>query len=339
MRAQPAEHRRQSWVKRWVVSGARALHNLPFTFPILVKTFRALQQVGLNVTPNHFYWPIPELAQLEKREWRIYSLPPQCKFDLTAQIALIRHLAAAYGDECRFASDPRDHDYHYNNGFFEAVDAELAYGMVRHYKPNRIVEVGTGYSTRVLAAALEKNFERDHSDAQLISIDPYPHLQGFVGSRWEGRVVQVPAAIQDIELDFFEALESGDILFIDSSHVVATDSDVVRECLQILPRLKPGVLVHFHDIFLPSDYPRDAVLHNLWFWSEQYLLQAFLSFNSSFEVLCASSAMQIECPQVLEECFPSWEHSYRRMPGAKRRFVPTPDGDRVWPSSFWMRRV
>ena len=93
--------------------------------------------------------------------------------------------------------------------------------------------------------------------------------------------------------------------------------------LQILPRLKPGVLVHIHDIFLPADYPREAVLNNLWFWSEQYLLQAFLSFNSEFEVLWSSSTMQIECPQVLEKCFPSWRHSLRDMPKSKRRFVPT----------------
>ena len=97
--------------------------------------------------------------------------------------------------------------------------------------------------------------------------------------------------------------------------------------------------MHLHDIFLPSDYPRDAVLNNLWFWSEQYLLQAFLSFNQQFEVLWGSSAMQTYCPSVLEECFPSWKHSYLEMPESKRRFVPTADGERVWPSSFWMRRV
>jgi hypothetical protein len=77
----------------------------------------------------------------------------------------------------------------------------------------------------------------------------------------------------------------------------------------------------------------------LWFWSEQYLLQAFLTFNQEFDVLWGSSAMQLHCPWVLERCFPHWRHSYRQMPESKRRFVPTMDGDRVWPSSFWMRRV
>ena len=99
------------------------------------------------------------------------------------------------------------------------------------------------------------------------------------------------------------------------------------------------MIVHVHDIFLPSDYPRDAVLSNLCFWSEQYLLQAFLTFNPQFEVLWGSSAMQCYHPDVLLESFPRWEHSYRDMPKAVRQYLPTRDRDRVWPSSFWMRRV
>ena len=101
---------------------------------------------------------------------------------------------------------------------------------------------------------------------------------------------------------------------------------MVHEYLEILPRLKPGVLVHVHDIFLPADYPRDAVLNRLWFWSEQYLLQAFLTFNPKFEVLWASSAMLFEYPSELEDCFPHWRNSYINTPESKRRFVPTPDG-------------
>jgi hypothetical protein len=184
---------------------------------------------------------------------------------------------------------------------------------------------------------MQKNVELDAIDGQMISIDPHP--EHFARDRWSSHVEQIPTAIQNVQLGFFDSLERNDILFIDSSHVVATGSDVLREYLEILPRLRPGVLIHVHDIFLPSDYPRAAVLDNLWFWSEQYLLQAFLSFNSKFEVLWGSSAMHAQCPWILDECFPSWKHSYRRMPRSKRRFVPTTDGDHVWPSSFWMRRV
>lgn len=324
-------------VKRFIVNCARKLHDVSFALPALVRSFRALQGIGINVTPNYFYWPVPDLAELEKRNWPNYSVPPGCDFDLRKQVELAWELSSSYGKECGFSRDEDEHSYHYNNGYFEAVDAEIAYCMVRHFKPSRIVEIGTGYSTRVLAAALKKNLEHDGIDGQLISIDPNP--ERFSQNGWNDLVVQIPTAVQDLDLDFFNQLESGDILFIDSSHVVGVGSDVVREYLEILPRLQPGVIVHVHDIFLPSDYPRDAVLNRLWFWSEQYLLQAFLTFNSQFEVLWASSAMHIQNPSVLEHCFPSWKHSYLDMPESKRRFVPTFDGDHVWPSSFWMRRV
>jgi hypothetical protein len=333
----PNAKQRDNWIRRTVVNCARKLHDLPFTFPLLARAFRALQSAGVNVTPNHFYWPVPDLAQLEKREWRIYSPPPACKFNLRKQMALARELASGYGDECCFSDDASDGEYHYGNGYFEAVDAEVTYSMVRCFKPNRIIEIGTGYSTRVLAAALQKNAQRDNIDGQLISVDPYP--ERFSNNLWSHRVVQIPAAVQDVDLELFDSLESNDVLFVDSSHVVAVGSDVLREYLDILPRLKPGVIIHVHDIFLPSDYPRNAVLNNLWFWSEQYLLQAFLSFNPAFEVLWGSSAMQTHCSWLLDECFPNWRGSYRRMPEAKRRFIPTADGNRVWPSSFWMRRL
>jgi predicted O-methyltransferase YrrM len=322
--------------KRWVIGCARRLHETPRVFPLLVKAFRGFQRMGISVTPNHFYWPIPEISALETRQWPTYSEPANCEFNLSKQVELARELSFSYGDECCFSSEPHDGHYHYNNGYFEPVDAEIAYCIVRQFKPARIVEIGTGYSTRVLAAALKENRERNQVPGQLVSVDPYPERLPQNG--WKSFVLQLPQAVQDVHLEFFDTLQTGDILFIDSSHVVSVGSDVVREYLEILPRLKPGVLVHVHDIFLPADYPRDAVLNKLWFWSEQYLLQAFLSFNREFEVLWGSSAMQIRHPSVLEQCFPSWRDSYARMPKSTRRFVPTADGERVWPSSFWMRR-
>jgi len=329
--------RSESLVARMVVGCARKLHSLGFALPAMVKSFRLLQNIGINVTPNHFYYPVPNLSQLEKRDWPIYSFPPCSRFDLGKQVKLARALSSKYREEWNFASDPKQRNYHYNNGYFEAVDAEVAYSLVRQFKPRLVLEIGTGHTTRVLATALKQNMERDQSKGKLVSIDPNPDR--FLRNGWEDTVIQIPKAIQDMDLRLVNKLESGDILFIDSSHVIAVGSDVVCEYLEILPRLKAGVIVQFHDIFLPSDYPRDAVLKRLCFWSEQYLLHAFLSFNNDFEVLWASSAMYLRHSNVLEQCFPRWAHSYIQMPKSKRRFVPTMDQDRVWPSSFWIRRV
>jgi len=118
----------------------------------------------------------------------------------------------------------------------------------------------------------------------------------------------------------FGKLKENDILFIDSSHVLKIGSDVQYEYLDILPRLSKGVIVHVHDIFLPAEYPKEWVLKDYIFWTEQYLLQAFLAFNDSFEVLWAGHYMHLKYPNKLEDAF-----SYKR--------------DERLPGSFWMRKI
>ncbi|MGH9503244.1 MAG: class I SAM-dependent methyltransferase [Terriglobales bacterium] len=300
---------------------------------MMVGGFRGLQRVGITVTPNHFYWPVPDMHDLESRAWPADSIPVGFDLNLKKQAKWVADVSGRYQSEWSFPDRPAGPaEYHYNNGLFETVDAEMAYSFVREFKPSRIIEVGGGFSTRILAAALQMNRVSDQIEGDLITIEPFPSpaLQGITNL--------IPERIQDVDLDLFLSLQSGDILFLDSSHVVSVGSDVVREYLEILPRLRPGVIVHVHDIFLPSDYPRDAVLSNFCFWSEQYLLQAFLTFNPHFEVLWASSAMQQLHPEVLLENFPRWDHSYRVMGKEVRQYLPTRDRDRVWPSSFWIRR-
>lgn len=312
----------------------RKLRESDLVRKMMVGSFRALQNVGITVTPNHFYWPVPDMRDLESRDWQDDSHPVGFDLKLDDQIECVRQMAAQYRSEWSFPDQPAGlTEYHYNNGLFETIDAEMAYSLVRHFKPSKIIEVGGGFSTRILAAALQANRVTDEKDGELITIEPFPSpgLRGITNL--------ISTRIQDVNLDLFLALQSGDILFLDSSHVVSVGSDVVREYLEILPRLQPGVIVHVHDIFLPSDYPRDAVLTNLCFWSEQYLLQAFLTFNPHFEVLWASSAMQHHHPEVLLESFPQWDHSYQKMSRSVRQYLPTRDRDRVWPSSFWMRRI
>jgi len=296
-------------------------------------SFRALQRLGITVTPNHFYWPVPDVADLKAREWRTDSLPVGFELNLDKQVSLVRQLIMRYESELSFPDSAPPGEYHYNNGLFETVDAEMAYCLVRHFKPARIIEVGGGFSTRILSAALRANRLAGELDGELTTIEPFPspELKSITNL--------ISKRIQDVDMDLFLSLQSGDILFLDSSHVVSVGSDVVREYLEILPRLAAGVIVHVHDIFFPSDYPRDAVISNFCFWSEQYLLQAFLAFNPHFEVLWSSSAMQRYYPEVLMQNFPRWNHSYQKMDRRVRKYLPTLDHDRVWPSSFWMQRV
>jgi len=310
----------------------------PVIQPRVVRLFSALQSLGISICPNHYYWPVPDVADLRSRDWPLVTPTPGLELNLEGQREFATNVVARYERECSFSSGPgtRISEYHYNNGLFECVDAEVAYAMVRHHKPKRVIEVGGGYSTRLIANALQRNAASDGKPGELITIEPFPEealRNGFPGL---SMLIADPA--QKVDVNLFASLSEGDVLFVDSSHVVKTGSDVCYECLQILPRLKPGVLVHFHDIFLPCEYPRQAVLERLCFWSEQYLLQAFLAMNDGFEVLWAASAMQLFHPEVVESAIPRWRGSYTRMPPEIRRFQPTLDGDRVWPASFWMRR-
>ena len=155
-----------------------------------------------------------------------------------------------------------------------------------------------------------------NKNSALICIEPFP--REFLRKGFPGLQSLIEKKVQDIDLEFFSQLGSGDILFIDSSHTVKIGGDVNYLFLEVLPRLKPGVIVHVHDIFLPFEYRRDWVLDEFRFWTEQYLLQAFLTFNSEFEVLLANSYLNHYHQEDLQSRFSG--------------FVILGGG------SFWMRR-
>lgn len=330
--------RRMFRVRQWLATLLHRMWWSPRVQPWVVRAFSALQSVGISVTPNHYYWPIPDVAELRGRDWPLAWSTPGLELHLERQREFAAGVVARYARESSFPSvpGPRGYEYHYNNGLFECVDADVAYAMVRHYKPRRVVEIGGGYSTRLIAHALLRNAAAHAAPGELITVEPAP--AAVLRNGFPGLSMLIADPAQNVDVGLFASLSAGDILFVDSSHVVRIGSDVCYECLQILPRLRPGVIVHFHDIFLPCEYPRQAVLDRLCFWSEQYLLQAFLAMNHEFEVLWSASAMQLFHPEALLHAVPTWRGSYKRMPAEIRRFQPTLDGDRVWPSSFWFRR-
>jgi hypothetical protein len=212
------------------------------------------------------------------------------------------------------------HEFWLDNGTFGSIDAEIAYCMVRHFKPRRIIEIGSGASTRLLAqAALENKGESAAHACHLVSIDPFPSAPVRKGIPGLSELVQTQ--VQDVPLEFFRGLGENDILFIDSTHIAQIGSDVVFEMLEIVPRLKRGVMIHVHDVFLPLNYPRDWILREHWFWNEQYMLQSFLAFNHAFEVVWAGSYMRVRYPDDLKRAFASFGKFGH------------------WPGSIWLRRV
>jgi hypothetical protein len=273
------------------------------------ELFQTWERHGFHVTPVHFYQPIPDTQSLPETLWSQPSELVGINMNDAVQLDLLRnHFTKFRGEYNNVPAEPPPAQ----RRPFRGVDVLVAYCMVRYFQPQLTIEVGSGWSSLVLGQAAAKN-----NNSALICIDPF--LSDFVRKGFPGLQSSIEKKVQDIDLEFFSQLGSGDVLFIDSSHTVKIGGDVNYLFLEVLPRLRPGVIVHVHDIFLPFEYRRDWVLDEFRFWSEQYLLQAFLTFNSEFEVLLANSYLNHYHQQDLKAVFPS---------------LPSWAG-----GSFWMRRT
>ena len=275
---------------------SRYLHD-----PKFPELFRLWEKHGFHVTPVHFYQPIPDTQLLSETLWSHPSELAGIDMNDAMQLDLLRNHFPKFRQEYeRFPTKPPEGQtqFYLGNGPFDHADALGAYCMVRHFQPRLIIEVGSGFSSLLLGQAAAKN-----KSSQLICIEPFP--REFLRDGFPGLQSLIDKKVQDVDLEFFSQLESGDILFIDSSHTVKIGGDVNYLFLEVLPRLKPGVIVHVHDIFLPFDYRRDWVLDEFRFWTEQYLLQAFLTFNSEFEVLLANGYLHHYHRSDLKTAYPS----------------------------------
>jgi hypothetical protein len=243
---------------------------------------------------------------------------PGIDFALPQQVALLETLAAQSRPE--LDAIVLDGAFDFTNGWFTGPDACTYYALVRQLKPRRIIEIGSGYSTRIASLAVARNDAEGHS-GEIFCIEPYPKERLTKSS---ARFTLVEKAVQDVPLSFFAGLANDDILMIDSSHIVTLGSDVCYEFLEILPRLNPGVWVHVHDIFLPTDYPAAWVIGERRAYTEQYLLEAFLSGNKSFSPKLAIRWLVLDHRAVIDALCP---------PAALSSIAPEQIG-----SSFWMRR-
>jgi hypothetical protein len=295
----------------------RCLHSGKFN-----EIFRLWECHGFHVTPVHFYQPIPDTQTLPEALWDRPSELVGIDMNDSGQLDLLRRHFPKFRDEYEQIPIKSNGDgFHLNNTLFGGTDALVAYCMVRQFQPRLIIEIGSGLSSLLLAEAALRN-----DSSALICIEPFPRK--FVRKGFPGLQSLIEKKVQDIDLEFFSRLDSRDLLFIDSCHTVKIGGDVNYLFLEVLPRLKPGVIVHVHDIFLPFEYRRDWVMDEFRFWSEQYLLQAFLTFNSEFEVLMANYYLARRYQEDLKAAFPILENLKTVRPNSGRW-----DG-----GSFWMRR-
>jgi hypothetical protein len=272
---------------------------------------------GVSVLRHHFSEPIVMPGDLlgpldRERDLPGLDVNEGGQLGLVAQFRYREELLAIprsqFGD-ARFA---------YDNVAYPPGDAEMLYNMIRHFKPKRLIEVGSGQSTLLARLAIERNGAHDQSyTCEHICIEPY--LQPWLE--------QLPVKVlrRRVECcadDIFGQLGANDILFIDSSHVIRPQGDVPHLYLHVLPRLASGVLVHSHDIFTPRDYLEGWVVQERRLYDEQYLLEAFLSFNREFEVLLAVNWLAHHHRDKLADACPILIEQRVGEPGA-----------------FWIRRV
>ena len=238
------------------------------------------------VLPGHYYSPIPSAADVEAHE-RVAALPPPeslpgINLDLDAQLQLLRELRRFYADQPFLAKPDHSMRYYFENEVFGYADAILLHCLLRHLRPKRIVEVGSGFSSAAILDTAELFLD---PSTRITLVEPHPErLLALMKPGDLDRVTLVTQPVQSVDLDLFWGLESRDVLLIDSTHVAKLGSDVNHHVFEVLPRLRPGVHVHFHDVFYPFEYPVAWAKEGR-AWNEAYLLRAFLSFNFSYEIV------------------------------------------------------
>lgn len=249
---------------------------------------------------GHYYSTIVSVEDIKQRANTIWKHEntdgiPGIDLNTAGQLRLVAKFADYY-NEMPFGKEKHDKiRYYFDNRFYSYTDAIFLYSVIRHYQPRQIMEVGSGFSSAVMLDTNEFFFE---NRIKLTFIEPYiDRLSTLLKEQDRTSTTIVENDVQQVPLTFFDRLEADDILFIDSTHVAKTGSDVNYILFEILPRLKSGVLIHFHDVFYPFEYPRDWVFAGR-NWNEDYLLRAFLMYNPAFEIILFSHYLHKHHPDA-----------------------------------------
>jgi predicted O-methyltransferase YrrM len=281
-------------------------------FPI---TTSALKKIGIFPIRKHYYEPLFDHSCLTKPLSDDRNLPG---IDLNgaAQLAFLSNLNCSQEliDLNLDRSPVRPVDFSLDNNNYLSGDAEFLYQFIRSTRPRKIIEIGSGHSTKLASIAARKNFSETGIATDHICIEPYE-------MKWlellDG-VTVIRKRLQECNLDWKKELGSNDLLFIDSSHMIRPQGDVLMEYLEILPLLSSGVYVHIHDIFTPKDYLTSWIVNDVLFWNEQYILEAMLSNSARYQVISALNYLK--------------HHHYNEL----KRVCPylTPDRE---PGSFYIQ--
>lgn len=280
---------------------------------ISVLEEKVLMSIGVFPILDHYYEPLINPKKYLKYDLKNDRNLPGIDLNINYQLTLLDKFDY-YDELLEFPLDEEKTgpEFYYNNSTYGPGDAEYLYSIIRLVKPRRIIEIGSGYSTLMAINAIRKNKQENESySCSHVCIEPYEHS-------WlnEMDIELKRDLVENIDTSFFENLGPGDILFIDSSHIIRPQGDVLYEILELLPTISSGVLIHIHDIFTPKDYHKEWVLNKHRLWNEQYLLEAFLSNNSKFRIIGALNFLTNSYRDKLDSKFPILASQKERRPGA-----------------------
>jgi predicted O-methyltransferase YrrM len=266
---------------------------------------KTLYRQSANCThPNgHYYSPVFSIEDVKNRQnhiWKDVSKDGIPCIDLRTkeQKQLLLQLSSFY-HEMPFQAEKSEHvRYAFKNGYFSYSDGILLYSMIRQYQPKKIIEIGSGHSSALMLDTNELFFK---NEIALTFIEPYPdvRLNWLMNAEDKKRSTIVRDFVQSVSLDVFAQLGAGDILFIDSTHVSKTGSDVNYILFDVLPVLQAGVIIHFHDVFYPFEYPKEWVFDG-YNWNEDYLLRAFLMCNTAYDILLFPDYLHVHHKEVFD---------------------------------------
>ncbi len=272
---------------------------------------------------GHFYSPVVDVEDVRRRRAEIWPEAPVnlgIDFNDASHRAILSELfpelIADYDYPDRLDPEREPARFFTDNPTFGWLDSRLLFVLLRAWRPRRMIEVGSGFSS-LLAADVNARFL--DGAMELTCIEPYPRSFLRRPIPGLGRLIEKP--VQQVPLRELTRLERGDVLFIDSSHVAKTGSDVNHLVFEVLPRLAPGVRIHFHDVFLPFDYPEAWVLEAHRSWNEQYLLRALLMHSTAFRVVFGSS------------------YAFHRFPERVAEALRLGDGRAFGGGSLWIEKV
>jgi len=260
------------------------IRNTIARLPIIGTWYEAHRLYRTPFPPGHYSNPYPSLTEISKWEERIFTARdtiPGVELRLADQFQLLNRLAEYYKEQpFRDEKDPSTR-YYFLNPMFAYADGIFLYLLLRHFRPARVIEIGSGFSSALMLDVAERFLA---PQPQFTFIDPAPtRLEALLSAKDRERVQILARPVQEVPLTLFDQLGKNDILFLDTSHIAKTGSDVTFEMFEILPRLKPGTIVHIHDILHSFEYHREWIYAQRGY-NEVYFVQAFLMYNDAFRI-------------------------------------------------------